>query len=126
MAKPDPSRHAPQEIDAYLAELPENKRHTLEQLRRIIRETAPDCTERVSYRIPIFRLRTDLVAMSAAKAHCSLHVMSTQLLKDMAEALADYKVSGATVQFSPDEPLPEAIIVKIVQERIKEQQKTTE
>ena len=81
MSKIKPSRHAPQEIDAYLEPLPDDVRSALERLRSIIRETAPECTERVSYGIPIFRLERDLVGLSAAKKHCSLHSMSTSLIR---------------------------------------------
>jgi uncharacterized protein YdhG (YjbR/CyaY superfamily) len=121
MAKADPSRHAPQEIDAYLETLPDDARSALEELRSIIRETALEATERVSYGIPIFRLQGDLVGVSASKNHCSLHSMSTSLMSAMAADLEDFTVSGATVHFTPEKPLPRELVVKIVRERIKEQ-----
>ena len=120
MSKADTSRHAPEEIDAYLEALPDDIRSTLERVRSIIRETAPECTERVSYRIPIFRLRKDLVGMSARKNHCALHSMSPSLMKAMAEELTGVEVSGATIQFTPETPLPRELIEKIVRERMKE------
>jgi uncharacterized protein YdhG (YjbR/CyaY superfamily) len=120
MSKPKPSRHAPQEIDAYLEPLPEDVRSALGRLRRIIRETAPECTERVSYGIPIFRLRKDLVGVSAQKDHCSLHSMSPSLMQDMAPELEGFQVSGATVHFAPDKPLPRELVERIVRERAKE------
>jgi uncharacterized protein YdhG (YjbR/CyaY superfamily) len=120
MSKPNPSRHAPDEIDAYLAPLPEDVRSALERLRDIIRETAPDCTERVSYGIPIFRLDKDLVGMSAQKTHCSLHSMSPALMKTMAKELEGVKVSGATIHFTPEQPLPRELVERIVRERMKE------
>ena len=120
MSKADPSRHAPQEIDAYLEALSSDDRSALEALRGIIRETAPECTERVSYGIPIFRLQKDLVGMSAAKNHCSLHSMSTSLMKAMAPELRDFKVSGATIHFTPEQPLPRELVEKILRERMQE------
>ena len=120
MSKANTSRHAPEEIDAYLAALPDDIRASLERVRSIIREIAPECTERVSYRIPIFRLRKDLVGMSAQKNHCSLHSMSPSLIKAIAEELKDVKISGATVHFTPENPLPEELIERIVRERMKE------
>jgi uncharacterized protein YdhG (YjbR/CyaY superfamily) len=97
MSKPKPSRHAPEEIDAYLADLPDEVRASLERVRGIVRAAAPECTERVSYGIPIFRLGKDLVGLSAQKNHCSLHSMSPALMKTMAGELKVVKVSGATV-----------------------------
>ena len=119
MGKPDTARHAPGEVDAYLAELPEDVRVELERVRGIIRNTAPDCTERVSYRIPIFRLRTDVVAISAHTNHCSLHCMSTSLLEALAEELTGFTVSGTSIHFTPVRPLPRALIETIVRERMK-------
>jgi uncharacterized protein YdhG (YjbR/CyaY superfamily) len=120
MSKADTSRHAPEEVEAYLAALPDDIRASLERVRSIIRETAPECTERVSYRIPIFRLRKDLVDLSAQKNHCSLHSMSPPLMKAMAEELKGVKVSGATIHFTHEDPLPKELIERIVRERMKE------
>ena len=120
MSKADASRHAPEETDAYLEALPDEVRSTLERVRSIIRETAPECTERVSYKIPIFRLRKDLVGMSAQKNHCALHTMSPPLVKAMAEELKGLKVSGATIRFTPENPLSRQLIEKLVRERMKE------
>ena len=120
MSKADTSRHAPEEIDAYLRDLPDDVRSELERVRSIIRETAPECTERVSYQIPIFRLRKDLVGMSAHKNHCALHSMSPPLMKVMAQELESVNVSGATIHFTPENPLPRELIEKIVRERMKE------
>lgn len=120
MSKADTSRHAPEEIDAYLAALPDDIRSALERVRGIIRETAPECTERVSYQIPIFRLGKDLVGISAQKHHCALHSMSPPLMKAMAEALKGVKVSGATIHFTPEAPLPRELIEKIVRARMQE------
>ena len=120
MSKADTSRHAPEEIDAYLEPLPDDIRSALERVRGIIREAAPECTERVSYRIPIFRLRQDLVGLSAHKNHCSLHSMSPSLMSAMAEELKGFQVSGATIHFTPEKPLPKELVERIVRERAKE------
>lgn len=120
MSKMDPSRHAPGEIDAYLAPLPDDVRSALERIRSIVRDLAPECTERVSYGIPIFRLKKDLVGMSAQKNHGSLHSMSPPLMKTMAEELTGVEASGATIHFTPETPLSRELIEKIVRARMKE------
>jgi uncharacterized protein YdhG (YjbR/CyaY superfamily) len=122
MAKLKPSRHAPEEIDAYLEALPDDIRSSLERVRRIVRETAPQTAERVSYKIPIFRLGKDLVGMSAQKDHCALHTMSPLLMKAMDTELKakGVKVSGATIHFTPEDPLPEELAEQIVRARMEE------
>ena len=121
MAKSKASRHAPEEVDAYLAELADDDRTALEWVRGIIRQVAPECTERVSYGIPIFRLQRDLVGISAQKNHCSLHSMSPALMKAMADDLAGLRVSGATVHFSSERPLSKELVEIIVRRRMQEQ-----
>ena len=119
-SKLKPSRHAPEDINAYLEALPADRQTELARLRAIIREVAPDCTERVSYQIPIFRLGKDLVGISSQKNHCALHSMSPPLMKAMGEDLQGVKLSGATIHFTPENPLPRDLIEKIVLARIKE------
>ncbi|MYH41960.1 MAG: DUF1801 domain-containing protein [Chloroflexi bacterium] len=70
MSRAAADRHAPREVDGYPAAQAPESRATLEQLRAIMRSAAPDCSERVGCRIPIFGLTSDLVGISAAKSHC--------------------------------------------------------
>ncbi len=108
MSKPTPDRHAPQEVDAYLAAQEPAFRATLAQLRALIRAVAPHCTERVSYKIPIFRLQQDFVAISAAKQHCGLHTMSKAVPQAMRDELkaAGIRTSGATLHIKTGSDLP--------------------
>jgi uncharacterized protein YdhG (YjbR/CyaY superfamily) len=103
-----------------LAALEEADRAALERVRRIVHLAAPGCTERVSYGIPIFRLSKDLMGMSAAKDHLALHTMSPPLMEALADELAGVKVSGATIHFSAEEPLPEGLLVKVLEARLEE------
>lgn len=119
-SKNDPSRHAPGEMDAYLEALPDDLRSALEQVRAIVRDIVPGCTERVSYGVPIFRLGKDLVGMSAQTDRCALHSMSPALMKVMAGDLKGIRVSGATIHFTPQTPLSRALVERIVRERMKE------
>ncbi len=120
MTKPDAARHAPGEIDAYLAAQPDDVRAALERVRSIVRATAPDCTERVSYGVPIFRQGKDLVGLSAQKDHCALHSMSPGLMKTIRVEFRGFKVSGATIHFTPEAPLSRDLIEAIVRARLAE------
>lgn len=114
------NRHAPDEIDRYLAVLPTSEREVLEDIRQFVRALAPTCTERVSYGIPIFRLGRDLVGISASSSRCSLHVMSPALMQSMAAELKGVRVSGATIHFTAAAPLSRALLETIIQARIRE------
>ena len=122
MSKPNPTRHAPHEIDEYLAEQAPEFRATLAQLRAIINAVAPDCTERVDYKFPIFRLKTDFVAMSAAKRHCALHTISYDIpaaLKDQLKEVG-IRTSGATLHLKPGVDLPVPLLKKALRMRLAE------
>jgi uncharacterized protein YdhG (YjbR/CyaY superfamily) len=112
----------PEEVDAYLAEMPAEIRAALEQLRTVIRAAAPDATERVSYTVAVFRQDGSLVGFGAppSKSHCSLFLMSPPLVARMKEELAGYEVSGATIHFQPDKPLPPSLVTRLVRTRIEE------
>ena len=122
MSKPKPTRHAPAEVDDYLAAQGEEFRATLEQLREIIRRVAPDATERVSYKIPIFRLKKDFCAMSAAKKHVGLHTMSKAVPVAMKDELraAGIWISGATLHIKPGLDLPSDLVEKALRARLAE------
>ena len=121
--------NAPAEtVDDYLAALPEEVRVALENLRKIIKAAAPDTTQVISYRIPIFKLHGHpLVGFGAAKSHCSFFTMSSSMIPKLARMrkreLKGYDVSGATIHFTPDGPLPAALVRKLVKERIAENEK---
>ncbi|SRR6266581_6748316 len=112
-------------VDSYLSALPEEVRAALEKLRKIIKAAAPDTTEVISYRIPVFKLHGHpLVGFGAANKHCSFFTMSSSMIPKLARMrareLKGHDVSGATTHFTPDKPLPAALVTEIVKERIAE------
>ena len=107
-------------VDAYQAALPARQQKVMKRLRLLIRKAAPKASERIAYRIPVFAYRGDLVGMSAHRDHLSLHTMSPPLVEAMAHRLSEVGVSGATIHFAPDQPLPASLIAEIVAARIEE------
>jgi uncharacterized protein YdhG (YjbR/CyaY superfamily) len=107
-------------VAEYLGELPDDTRTVLTKLRKAILAAAPKATERIAYRIPVYRINGDIVAFAAFKAHCSLVTMSSKVIEALKNELDTYKISGTTIQFRVDRPLPQALIRKIVKLRIKE------
>jgi uncharacterized protein YdhG (YjbR/CyaY superfamily) len=125
----NPAEDFPTTVDEYLATVPQDVRKALQKLRRTIKSIVPEAEERIAYRIPIFRLQRDLVGFSAQtnpqKRLCSFYTMSPPLVKAMKKDLQDYKVSGATIHFTPEKPLPAALVKKIVRARVKELSRKT-
>jgi uncharacterized protein YdhG (YjbR/CyaY superfamily) len=114
----------PEAVDNYLAELPGQERETLEELRQLIKASVPDVQERISYGgAVIFAVRPDLVGFAAQESHLSF-TMSPQLAKAMKDEITKtHRVSGATIHFSADKPLPKTLVEKIIRARLEEQSK---
>jgi uncharacterized protein YdhG (YjbR/CyaY superfamily) len=103
------------EVEAYLANVPEPARTTLEKVRATIRAAAPkEATEAISYRIPSFQYKGGLVAYAAFKNHCSFFPMGARAIEEFTEELQGYRVSKGTIQFPLDKPLPAGLVKKMV------------
>jgi uncharacterized protein YdhG (YjbR/CyaY superfamily) len=108
----------PKDVDEYLRGVREPARTTLETLRRMIRDAEPELTEAISYRMPTFKYRgRPLVGLSAAKDHCSLHFMG-YVPSELEPDLARYDTAKGTVRFPTGEPLPEALVRRILEVRV--------
>jgi uncharacterized protein YdhG (YjbR/CyaY superfamily) len=108
-------------VEAYLAKVPEPARTTLQKVRATIRSVVPaEATEGLSYGMPAFRYKGALVAYAAFKDHCSFFPMQSSLLDEMKDELKNYRTSKGTLQFPQDEPLPAALLKKMVKLRVAE------
>lgn len=105
---------------AFLSALPEAQRQALIDLRAMIRRAAPEAEEYVGYGIPAFRQDGALVSFGAAKAHCAFYVQSPAVIEAFAADLKGLDTSKGTIRFTPDKPLPEALVARIVAARLAE------
>ena len=113
-----------EQVEAYLARVPEPARATLEKVRATIRSVVPaEATEIISYGMPAFRYKGGLVGYAAFKNHCSFFPMNAALIDTMKEELKEYRTSKGTLQFSPDKPLPAALLKKMVKARVADNEK---
>ena len=70
--------------------------------------------------MPAYKYLGFLVFFAAFKNHCSFFVASPSLTKKLGDELSPYETSGGTIHFTPEKPLPAALVKKIVMARIKE------
>src|SRR5438552_14806143 len=110
----------PKTIDEYLAALSADQRAALQELRKTIRAAAPKAEECISYGIPAFRQNGMLVGFGATANHCAFYLMSATTLGAHKEELAGYDTSKGTIRFRADDPLPAALVRKLVKARIAE------
>jgi uncharacterized protein YdhG (YjbR/CyaY superfamily) len=111
-------------IDEYLAALSADERAALEKLRKTIKAAVPQAQECISYGLAAFRFNgKPLVALGATSHHCAFYLMSGSTVETHKTDLKDYDTSKGTIRFQPDDPLPTALVRKLVKARIAENEK---
>ena len=106
-------------VTAFINRYPSNVRKILEKIRAAIRRAAPDAEETISYKIPAYRMDTDLVYFAGFKGHIGFFPTSSGI-RAFKKELSGYETSKGTVRFPLDEPVPYRLISKIVRFRVKE------
>jgi uncharacterized protein YdhG (YjbR/CyaY superfamily) len=119
-----PSRSSAGSIDAYIAEFPPETRKVLQELRALIRASAPDATETMSYAIPTFDLNGHLVHFAGFTKHIGFYPTGRGV-EAFKEELGPYKIGKGSVQFPLGEPLPAHLIRRIVEYRVRENTRKT-
>ena len=108
-------------VDQYVEALEEPKRSTLQTLRRTILEIVPEAEEVISYRVPAFRVDGRIVAGFAAfKDHLSYLPFSGSVLDRLTNELEGYATTKSSLHFPVDQPLPKALVKKLIEARMGE------
>jgi uncharacterized protein YdhG (YjbR/CyaY superfamily) len=109
----------PKSIDDYIAQSSPEAQPILEKIRAIVRKAAPKATERISYRMPAFRLEEDFFYFAAFKEHIGLFPPvrgDDQLMKDISR----YAGPKGNLRFPLDERIPYGLISRIVKAQVRE------
>ncbi|WP_304067405.1 iron chaperone [Pedobacter glucosidilyticus] len=107
-------------VDVYIAQFPEVIQHQLKQIRELIKKLAPDAVESISYGMPAYKLhKKPLVYFAAFKNHIGFYATPSGHTA-FADELAAYKQGKGSVQFPLNQPIPYALIEKIVAFRVEE------
>ena len=109
------------EVDEYLRQVDEPKRSSLETLREMILEIVPDAEQGISYRVPAFRVRGQVVAGFAAFAnHLSYLPFSGSVLEQLTGELEGYARTKSSLHFPVDGPPPKVLVEKLIAVRLRE------
>ncbi|MDQ5938502.1 MAG: hypothetical protein QG603_211 [Patescibacteria group bacterium] len=106
-------------ISQYIKLFPKETQAKLNELRQVIKKSAPQAQEKISYQMPTFYLHGNLVHFAGYKNHIGFYPTPSGI-KAFAKELKEYKSSKGAVQFPLDEKLPLVLIKKIVKYRVKE------
>lgn len=111
-------------IDEYHAAFDKPVKTLLDKMRKIIRKSAPEAEETISYNIPTFKGNKNLVHYAAFKEHIGFYPGPSAI--DMfSKELEKYNTSKGTVQFPMTEQLPESLIKSMVEFRVEEDRELT-
>jgi uncharacterized protein YdhG (YjbR/CyaY superfamily) len=110
---------APSTIDEYIRAFPSEVQKKLSELRATIRRSAPDATEKISYRMPTFFQGKNLVHFAAYEHHIGFYPTPSGITA-FADELSGYVTSKGAIQFPIDEPLPLELVTRIIELRVGE------
>jgi uncharacterized protein YdhG (YjbR/CyaY superfamily) len=107
-------------VDEYIKTFPKDVQTILQKMREIIRKTAPEAVEAISYQMPTFKLNgKNLVHFAAWKNHIGFYPTSSGT-RAFKKELSRYKGGRGSVQFPIGEPIPYNLVKQIVIFRMKE------
>lgn len=115
---PDGGRQ-PSTIDDYIRAFPRDVQKKLSDLRATIHRAAPDAAEKISYRMPTFFQKKNLVHFAAYAHHIGLYPGASGIAA-FKDELTNYVTSKGAVQFPIDQSLPLDLVTRIVQFRVAE------
>jgi uncharacterized protein YdhG (YjbR/CyaY superfamily) len=121
----DSDRAAVASIDRYIAAFPAETRRLLKELRAAIRAAAPGAEEKISYGMPTFALKGNLVHFAAFKNHIGFFGASGAV-RAFKDELSGYATEKGALKLPLDQPLPLEMIRKIVKFRVAENLKRAE
>ena len=116
----------PADIDAYIAAFPDDRQHALQELRVIIHNAVPEAEETISYGMPAFKLNGVSVWFAAYKHHLGMYPVYG--MASMQTEMEAYRGKGTkdSLHFPYDEPLPVALIEKVVRYKLMGKQEVNE
>jgi uncharacterized protein YdhG (YjbR/CyaY superfamily) len=110
-------KSTPKTLAQYAARVPRAARTRFRELRAAIHAAMPPgAGEAISYGIPAIKKDKIIVWFAAFSDHCSLFPTAA-VIADFAEELRGYSLSKGTIHFPLNQPLPAALIKKIVKAR---------
>jgi uncharacterized protein YdhG (YjbR/CyaY superfamily) len=107
------------DIDQYIAAFPRDVQQILKKIRATIKKAAPDAEEAISYQMPTFKLKGNLIHFAAFKSHIGIYPMPSATEK-FKKQLSRYQGGKGSIRLPLDEPIPYELIDKITKFRVKQ------
>ncbi len=105
-------------IDEYISQFPDDIKQRLTQIRETINRTLPHVEETIRYGMPAFKLNKEHIYISAYTKHIGMYPMYGMEALEKELAVYRGKNTKDALHFPHKQPLPLALIVKIVKHKI--------
>lgn len=103
------------QMSEYIAELDASEAELVEHIRAQAVALVPDAVEGMSYGMPALRYRdSPLLSVKSAKGHIGLYPFSPEVVGAVSAELDGYSWSKGTIRFTAEQPLPDALVERIV------------
>lgn len=109
----------PTTVEEYIAQFPEHVQNILVKIRAVIKESAPDAVEKISYQMPGYYLNGFLVSFAVWKHHIGFYPKTSEM-ETFIEELSSYKGTKGSVHIPLNKPIDYELIGKIVKFRVAE------
>ena len=107
------------DIDAYIAQYPKEMQKRLTQIRKTIKKAAPKAIEKISWAMPTFWQKGNLIHFAVMKNHIGLYP-GADGVKAFTEELEQFKTTKGGIQLPHDKELPLDLISRITEFRVKQ------
>ena len=109
-------------VDRYISEFPDDVQVILKKIREIIANIAPEASEKISYGIPTFYLKGNMIHYAAFHSHIGIYPGADGVEMFRSRAMKEgYGVSKGTIRFLLDAPIPYDFISEIARYRYRQQ-----
>ena len=109
----------PDTIDEYIAGQADEIIPLLHKIREVIREAAPNAKEKISWQMPTFWQRENLIHFCAQKKHLGIYPGALDKLPPfITDRLTGYKTTKGAIQFPYDKPFDFELIAEITRWRV--------
>lgn len=103
------------EMSDYIAGLEAPERDLIERIRARAVSLVPEAVEGVSYGMPALRYRdSPLISLMSAKDHIGLYPFSPDVVSTVEDELDGWSWSKGTIRFTPEHPLPDSLVDRII------------
>jgi uncharacterized protein YdhG (YjbR/CyaY superfamily) len=104
-------------VDEYIARAPKAMQRQLRELRALIKEVAPEASERISYGMPFYEYKGRLVYFASMTGYIGLYI-PPPIIANHAEELKAYKTTKSAIHL-PADTIPATLVRKLIRARMK-------